>query len=326
MIRNDMSRETIGKVSAAELYRRYVWLADTINSYGPITLRDIREKWAGSCLSDGRDNLPARTFQRYLEAIETMFGIDVECNRYNEYYIVNQDDFFGGGMKKWILESMSLSNTLRESVSLKDRIMFEEVPSGQKHLATIIGAMREGVRIIIRHHSYWRNDLADVEVDPYALRIFSRRWYLIGYSHRRNAMRTFALDRIESVEKTFREFEMPEDFSVKEYFRGYYGIITDVGKVETVDIRVSGNQQQYLRSLPLHPSQTEIKKEKDWSVFRFRLRPTFDFRQELLSRGANLEVLSPEWFRQQMADEIRAMARLYDSPASGADEADECGD
>ena len=150
MIRNDMSRETIGKVSAAELYRRYVWLADTINSYGPITLRDIREKWAGSCLSDGRDNLPARTFQRYLEAIETMFGIDVECNRYNEYYIVNQDDFFGGGMKKWILESMSLSNTLRESVSLKDRIMPNYPESSLRLLSIKIRRLTASILLLVQ--------------------------------------------------------------------------------------------------------------------------------------------------------------------------------
>ena len=81
--------------------------------------------------------------------------------------------------------------------------------------------------------------------------------------------------------------------------------------MERVRIKVSSDQACYLRSLTLHQTQKEIKRNDDYSIFEVRLRPTFDFQQELLSMGPSVEVLSPKWFRDRTAVRVREMWDKY---------------
>jgi predicted DNA-binding transcriptional regulator YafY len=74
---------------------------------------------------------------------------------------------------------------------------------------------------------------------------------------------------------------------------------------------VSAGQANYLRTLRLHQSQTEIDRNDEYSVFTVRLRPTFDFRQEILTMGSDIEVLSPKWFRDEMAEISKHMWNKY---------------
>ena len=60
-------------------------------------------------------------------------------------------------------------------------------------------------------------------------------------------------------------------------------------------------QSNYLRSLPLHPSQKETERTEEFSVFTYFLRPTFDFVQELLTLRETAEVLAPKELRAEMA-------------------------
>ena len=69
---------------------------------------------------------------------------------------------------------------------------------------------------------------------------------------------------------------------------------------ETIDLKVYGTQKEYFRTLPLHHSQKEIETEDDFSVFRYYLSPTYDFLQEILSHGCEVEVLSPTHLRYEV--------------------------
>ena len=42
-----------------------------------------------------------------------------------------------------------------------------------------------------------------------------------------------------------------------------------------------------------------------------RLRPTFDFQQELLSMGPDVEVLAPDWLRKEMKYKVGLMWDKY---------------
>lgn len=68
---------------------------------------------------------------------------------------------------------------------------------------------------------------------------------------------------------------------------------------------------KYFETLPLHQSQKKISADEDFTVFQYHLVPTFDFKQELLSRGPSVEVLTPTWFRDEVADDVAEMAKLY---------------
>ena len=60
-----------------------------------------------------------------------------------------------------------------------------------------------------------------------------------------------------------------------------------------------------MRSLRLHQPQHEIGCNDEYSIFTLRLRPTFDFQQEILSMGSDIEVLEPKWFRERGGRDIK---------------------
>ena len=107
-------------------------------------------------------------------------------------------------------------------------------------------------------------------------------------------------------------FTYPKDFNGEDYFEDCFGFIADQDvKIETVKLKVSAAQSNYLRSLTLHQTQREIKRTDEYSIFTVRLRPTFDFQQEILSMGSDVEVLAPDWFRKDTADKVKAMWDKY---------------
>ena len=96
------------------------------------------------------------------------------------------------------------------------------------------------------------------------------------------------------------------------FFKDCYGVIcgTDI-KPQSIVLRAYQPYANYLRTLPIHHSQKEIRNTADYADFEFYLRPTFDFRQELLSQGNEVEVLEPAGFRQEMKDVMEKMLEHY---------------
>ena len=243
-----------------------------------------------------------------------MFGLIIECERKGgyHYYIANADELKRGGIRNWLLNTISVSNLLIENQHLKDRILLEEIPSGQDYLADIIEAMKKGCCITITYQSYWKSNKNTFDVEPYCIKLFKQRWYLVGRSPYNNKVLIYALDRILHMFVTETRFDMPKAFQSSDFFKDYYGIIVDNNiDIEKVRLKVSSKQANYLRSLPLHSSQIEVDKTDDYSIFYLEVHPTFDFIQELLKHGEELEILSPDWLRKDMAKKIKQMWAKY---------------
>lgn len=297
-----------------DLFDKYIWLVDTIYRAGKITFEKINERWLRSKLSDGKD-IPLRTFHNWRIAIEQVFDINIECNRRGGYYyyIENADDIEKGGIRNWLLNTFAVNNLINESHHLKRRILFEEIPSGQQFLTPIIEAMRDGLEIELCHQSYWYDEPTTYTVQPYCVKVFKQRWYVVGFCKERDAIRTFSLDRIHQLITLESKFTYPKDFDPAAFFTDSFGIIVKDGEVETIRIKVYGMHRLYMRALPLHHSQQEVETTDEFSIFEYRMKQTFDLKQELLSRGKDIEVLSPSSFREEMAKAIQEMAALYQS-------------
>ena len=124
----------------------------------------------------------------------------------------------------------------------------------------------------------------------------------------------YALDRVRWLGLKDQSFKYPKDFIPEEFFNDCFGIIADQKiDAETVKIKVSAGQANYLRTLTLHQSQQEIERTDEYSIFTVYLRPTFDFRQEILSQGSDIEVLSPKWFRDEVAEISKHMWNKYNN-------------
>ena len=307
----------IQKVMAKNLLNKYVWLVETIYKAKKITIEEINQRWLDDDLSEGKP-LPLRTFHTWRQHIEEMFGLIIENEKggHYYYYIQNADDLEDeSSLRSWLFRTLSVSNMMLDSVCIKDKILLEEVHDGREYLPVILESLKKNIVLEMTYKSFWRDEANTFEIEPYCLKAFKQRWYLVGRSPYYDKIMIYALDRVDRVhqlELTERSFDYPEDFKAEDYFDDCFGIIADQNyDVETVKLKVSAGQANYLRSLTLHQTQKEIERTDEYSIFTVKLRPTFDFQQEILSMGSDIEVLSPKWFREDTAERVKAMWNKY---------------
>lgn len=300
------------KQNSSILFNRYIRLIDLIYSAGYITREEIDRRWSRASLNfDHESMIPERTFHRYKDAIQEMFQIDIRYNKSRGYYIENTKDIQRDELRQWLIGTFAVENLIGESSELRRRILLEDIPSGQRHLTPIIEAMRDGVKIRIMYQSFHSAEPSTFILAPYCVRVFRQRWYVLGTSEKGKELRLYGLDRILNTERTTTPFVLPQNFDAEAFFANGYGVTVDERKPEIVRISVDAYQANYLRSLPIHPSQEETERNNDYSVFQFFIVPTYEFIKELLSYGGTLEVLSPKWLRKEMKQEARTMNEIY---------------
>lgn len=116
-------------------FREYIWLVNTIQRAGGITFAELSNKWADSELGGGMA-LSRTTFNRHRDAILDIFGIIIDCNRRNgnKYFIFNSEVLQEDTVQNWMLSTLSVHNIVSESLSLSNRILLENIPSGGTNL------------------------------------------------------------------------------------------------------------------------------------------------------------------------------------------------
>lgn len=293
---------------------KLVWIVETISRAGKISFEELNRKWMDNQdLSYGEEMLK-RTFHKWRNNILDTFGLLIECEKGGQYryYISNMEELRQGSIEKWLLSTYSISNSLQSSKSIKERILIEDIPSGVKYLEPIIDAMERDRLIHITYYNYWRNDSRDHYLMPLCVKLFRQRWYLVGKVWATGFITIYSLDRIEDFRLSSHTFEYPQDFDPQSFFEGCYGVIagSDV-EVEHVVLKVSSSQANYLRDLPMHYSQQEKERNEEYSIFELYVRPTFDFQQEILWNGEDMEVLQPLWLRQEIAEKLQRMCESY---------------
>ena len=296
---------------ARNYFNRYIWLIDVLQRSGHITFEEIDRLWQKSCLNEYRENYPERTFFNHLKAIYNTFGIEIKCDRSLGYYIANNEDVESDALKNWMLQSLSLNSVINEGSDMRDRIICEDIPSSQKWLSDVMAGMRDGKKLNMTYQSFQSLEAHNYDIAPYCLKLFKQRWYMLAKSEKYNDLRIYALDRVLELNTTKKSFSLPKGFDPKDTFRKLFGVILDNGPVEKVVIRVAEDQVKYYRTLPLHHSQEEGESGDGYTEFTYRLVPTFDFSRELLSKGENVEVMSPLWLRKEIAKELRRTINMY---------------
>lgn len=296
------------------LLKRYLWLIDTLKRNGELTFDEIADKWDTSSVNDSGSVLTKRTFYNHCQAIARHFGIDIECRRgrgLNLYRIVNPETIEENSLTKWALDSFSLGELLLGNADIVDKILLEDIPSGREWLEPLLTSLQQNREVDLTYENFVGIKFYGI-VCPLCVKLFKRRWYVLTQLADRR-MRIFSLDRIKSLELTNQKFNYPEDFSPEEYFHDVFGIIAGVDRnVENIEIRAYAELPGYLRSLPIHHSQKELKSKDGHADFSLRLIPTFDFIQELLLHRDQLEVLQPPSLREEITELISKMKSRYE--------------
>ena len=296
------------------LILKYIWVVKTIHRAGRITLKELNEKWRANVdLSRGED-LPRQTFDRWKSGILDLFGILIDCEQRGgyHYYIANPKELSEGKLRTWLLNTYGTAETLSSNLSIHDRILTENIPSSQDHLSTVLEAMKSNNMLHITFKAFTMKEPKRFLVEPYCVKMSAQRWYMLARNTEHKNLRLYSLDRIEAVEISNTRFVLPDDFNAKDYFAEFFGIVLDESvPLQTIILRADKYHQNYMRTLPLHPTQREIFACDDYADFELKLRPTYDFYMKLMSFGNMMKVLEPKNLQEEICKWVENTIEMY---------------
>lgn len=309
-------------MTVPSLFKEYIWLVNTIKRARRISFAEIQEKWLETEMSGGLD-LARSTFNRHRDAIRDIFGINIECDRQKgyKYFIGNHEVLTEDTVQNWMLSSLTVNDIISDSKVLHDRIVLQPVHCDD-YLPMFIDAMKQKVRVAVKYRRYESDRITSVDFEPYCLKLFNQRWYVLAHFHRdatpekeeRDYFGIFSFDRIQKMELTDVKFEVRDDFDAQIYFNECFGIVAGDGTpVEHIVLRAYGAQRYYLRDLPLHSSQTLIGQGEDYADFEYFLRPTIDFCGHILGLANNVKVIKPKSLARKIQKMALETAKMYEN-------------
>ena len=139
------------------------------------------------------------------------------------------------------------------------------------------------------------------DIHPYFLKQYNNRWFLLGLNDYNNKIYTIALDRIEDLKETRKDFIPNTSINLDEYFKDIIGVTREKGPKEIVKLQFSEHRFPYIETKPVHESQITIDHSN--RIIEINVIPNKELLTMILSFGNDVEIISPQHIR----DEIRAI-------------------
>lgn len=299
-------------MSKRESIARYNLIIKKLRKH-PASFAEIADYLAlESELQEYNFNVSKRTFQRDLEDIRSLYNIDIQFDFSRKVYFLDFDE--QPDVNERILEAFDTFNALNLSDRLSNNIHFEKRrPQGTENLYGLLHAIKNQLQIKFTYQKFWEDELTKRIVEPYALKEFRNRWYVLANDLKDNKVKSFALDRLSDLDITKKRFQFPDDFDVNRHYKYCFGIISPNGhKPEEIELSFDPFQGKYIKTLPLHESQQILIDDEDELRIKLTLFITHDFFMELLSYGENLRVIKPESLINDLKSTFKNVLKLYD--------------
>jgi len=253
-------------------------------------------------LTDEVIGFSKRTFQRDMKDIRAIFNIDILYDRKSKSYFI--DSIEKSSTTDRMLETFEMFNALNLTDDLSYFILFEKrKPEGTHHFHGLLHCIKNHFVVNFPYHKYDDDIIVNREVEPYALKEFKSRWYLIAKDQNDRHIKTFGLDRIQELNITKKKFAPPENFNANDLYKDCFGIVnTSKDKAEEIILSFDNFNGKYIKSFPLHESQQIIVDNEKETRIKLFLHTTFDFEIELLSHGDRVKIVTPDSLRKRMRE------------------------
>ena len=200
--------------------------------------------------------------------------------------------------------------TNRENIVVFDQ---NEKLKGLEFLSAIIDAAVNRKTLQLQYRTYGGKETSSI-IHPYHVREYNNRWFLFGLEESCNGSLRIAnrpLDRIVKLSLSDVEFipNTTEDFSTR--FDDIVGVSTPdpPGYLEHVQLKFDEERYPYIVSKPIHQSQRIVSDEEH--IIQIDVRPNKELKSLIFSFCPQVEVLSPEWLRQEIKEKIEENLKKY---------------
>jgi predicted DNA-binding transcriptional regulator YafY len=253
-----------------------------------------------------------RTFQRDCKEIYNLFGLQINYSATDKGYYINETLAKNKHAQRMIEEfeiinSLSLANDAAPYIYLENR-----KPQGTDNLFGLLHAIKNKLQIAFTYQKFWEETPSNRTVEPYALKEFNNRWYLMANHLSDGKVKSFALDRLTNLNISSIVFTIATPYNVAEQYQYCFGIISPNNtSPEDIILSFDPYQGKYIKTLPLHHTQTILIDNEDELQIALKLFITHDFVMELLSLGANVKVLQPQILIDELTTAYKEALSLY---------------
>ena len=262
-------------------------------------------------LQDLSFSFSIRTFHRDLKEISEIFRVDIAYDFSKRAYYIEDDA--QTDLNNRMIESLDTLNALRIAGDIGRYMFFEKRKAhGTHHFNGLLHAVKNRIILELKHQKFDNDEPSVRQVAPYALKESGGRWYLVAKDLSDNRIKTFGLDRIFDFQNTVRRFDNPVGFDVNRHFHYCFGVINPEN-TQPLEIILSFDAEQgkYIKSYPIHESQTVIADTVHELRISLHLFITYDLVMEILSYGSRVKVVSPERLQNEVAMIAEEVAKKY---------------
>ena len=258
-----------------------------------------------------------RQLKRDIESLRTEFGLDIHYSVFKKgYYLDNEDLTFPYFLK--LLEFSQnidlLTSYLKEGSNISEYIEFEDYNTfkGLQYIREIAFFIKDGLEVRLKYKRFDAKTEKEYNFQPYLLREYLNRWYVIGLLSDTEEIRTFGLDRIVSLNNSGQKFKKCKSNSIVSLFRNVIGInASDNDIVEDIELVCKPFQGNLLKTLPLHNSQKIILETPDEIVFSYKLVVNFELKQRLLMISTQSKVTKPVSLKNEIEKMLTEAQNCY---------------
>jgi predicted DNA-binding transcriptional regulator YafY len=229
----------------------------------------------------------------------------------SQFKKINVFDQFSSAIEK-LMDRIELTDNI-EDATIDQLVIFESgsTAAGSEHLGIIFKAIKQKTSISIEYKSFQAGVNSIRKIDPYLLKQYENRWYVIAFEPKSTKIKTFGLDRIGKVNLEDQQFQINPAFSREDFFKYSVGITTGNYKPEKVEIQFSNFSAGYIKTKPIHNSQKAITKNNTGEVFAFNIYVTPELIQQIMAWGNHAKVLKPEELKDQIKTELEKTLQGY---------------
>jgi proteasome accessory factor B len=258
-----------------------------------------------------------RQLKRDIESLRTEFGLDIHYSVYQKgYYLENEELTFPYFLKllEFSQNMEMLTSYLKEGSNMAEIIEFEDYNSfqGVQYIRDIAFFIKNGSEIRLKYKRFGALAEKEYSFQPYLLREYLNRWYMIGLLSGTNEIRTFGLDRIIWLKESDTKFKRNKTNDIISMFSNVIGInASKQDVVEDIELVCDPFQGNLLKTLPMHASQKVISETPDAITFSYKLVVNFELKHRLLMMSTQAKVTKPVSLKLEMERMLGEALNFY---------------
>jgi predicted DNA-binding transcriptional regulator YafY len=274
---------------------------------------------ASALEEEGFENTSQRTLERDIKGLREEFGIYINyCRKNKGYYLYKETDENTSDFEDLVLmleraERIELmQNALQNARQAVRHITFEHNNSfkGLDYLSPLLKAIEEQHFLYLNYQAFTKDEAKRILVLPARLIEYRNRWYLLAKEQESSKLKTYGLDRIRSLEQGTKATASLQ-LNIADHYKHIFGITCLDEAPQTVVLSFTPQQGNYVKSLPLHPSQKIVVDSEAELRISLKVIINFELRKEILSYGPSVEVLEPSSLRQDVEKTLQETLNKY---------------